>query len=72
MEVIDREKRLLIYNDIAKKIINKKSLLQFLPSCLEDESKQKIILYKENKIKPAYLIDIVNTLILKYYFFSGI
>ena len=35
---------------------------------LEDISNQKVIIYKNKKIKSAYLIDIIHNLILKYYF----
>jgi hypothetical protein len=47
---------------------NKKTLLQFLPHCLFEISEKKIIQFRDSKIKSSYLIDIVHTLILKYYF----
>jgi hypothetical protein len=47
---------------------NKKTLLQFLPHCLFEISEKKIIQFRDSKIKSSYLIDIVHTLMLKYYF----
>jgi len=47
---------------------NKKTLLQFLPHCLFEISKKKIIQFRDSKIKSSYLIDLVHTLMLKYYF----
>jgi hypothetical protein len=47
---------------------HKKQALQFLPDCLLEISKQKYFNYKEQKLKSAYLIDLVHNLILKYYF----
>jgi len=54
--------------DISKKLKNKKSLLQFQPKILEHLNNIKKIKYKGENIKTAYLFDIVNNLILKYYF----
>jgi hypothetical protein len=51
-----------------EKINKKKYSLQFLPKMLENISNQKIVIYKGQKIKSSYLIDIVHNLILKYYF----
>jgi len=56
------------YSSIKKNLIDKKCSLQFLPVCLEQLSKNKNFYYKEQKLKTAYLIDIVHNLILKYYF----
>lgn len=61
-------KPLIISNDLSKKISNKKYLLQFLPTCLDSIKNHKTIEYKGKKLKTAYLIDIINGLILKYYF----
>lgn len=55
-------------SNIAQKLNKKDKSLQFLPKCLESISDKKTIIYKEQKIKPAYLIDIVHNLLLKYYF----
>jgi hypothetical protein len=42
--------------------------LQFLPECLIELSLQKNFFYKEQKLKSAYIIDIIHNLLLKYYF----
>lgn len=42
--------------------------LQFLPSSLSHLSNKKKITYKEISLKVDYIIDIVHSLILKYYF----
>jgi hypothetical protein len=47
---------------------NKRNSLQFLPECLLDLSKNKNFLYKEQKLKSDYIIDIIHNLLLKYYF----
>ena len=56
------------YSGINKNLEVKKCILQFLPSSLESISKQKNFTYKGQKLKTSYLIDIVHSLILKYYF----
>lgn len=56
------------YSSIKKNLDNKKSSLQFLPVSLERLSNNKNFFYKNQKLKSAYLIDIVHNLILKYYF----
>ncbi len=56
------------YSSIKKNLDSKKCSLQFLPSSLEKISKEKNFYYKSQKLKTAYLIDIVHNLILKYYF----
>ena len=56
------------YSSIKKNLEGKKCSLQFLPVSLEPISKQKNFTYKGQKLKSAYLIDIVHNLILKYYF----
>jgi hypothetical protein len=53
---------------IRKKLEKKKHSLQFLPEKLEGISKSKSFEYKGQKLKSAYAIDIVHSLILKYYF----
>jgi len=56
------------YSSIKKNLESKKCSLQFLPVSLEQISKQPNFTYKGEKLKSAYLIDIVHNLILKYYF----
>lgn len=61
------------WNDVSKssiksKVDDKKDTLQFLPQCLESISASKTIIFKTQKLKTAYIIDIVHNLILKYYF----
>ena len=54
--------------DFSKNLEKKKYSIQFLPTQLIQESKTKHHVYKNQKIKSAYLVDIVHNLILKYYF----
>jgi hypothetical protein len=56
------------YININNKIKDKKNLLQFLPKCLDEISKNKHFEYKGKRLKSAYPIDLVHYLILKYYF----
>lgn len=59
----------LNYQSLINQGLSKKtSSLQFLPDCLVAISKTKLIEWKGKKIKSSYLIDLVHTLILKYYF----
>ena len=53
---------------IKYKLESKNNSLQFLPQVLENLSNDKNFNYKNQKLKTAYLIDIVHNLILKYYF----
>jgi hypothetical protein len=46
----------------------RKQTLQFLPECLVEISKSKNFLFKGQKLKSAYLIDIIHNMLLKYYF----
>ena len=57
-------------NNIMLKVSprGRKKSLQFLPECLMDISKEKNFLYKDQKLKSAYVIDIIHNLLLKYYF----
>jgi hypothetical protein len=55
-------------SNITQKLNKKTKSLQFLPKCIESISDKKTIIYKGEKIKPAYIIDIVHNLLLKYYF----
>ena len=54
--------------EIRKKVDGKKSSLQFLPEMLEELSKLKKIKYSDENLKIPYLIDMVHSLLLKYYF----
>lgn len=56
------------YQVLRKNINDKKNSLQFLPKCLEEISKQKNFYWNGEKLKSAYLVDIVHNLILKFYF----
>jgi hypothetical protein len=56
------------YSSVTKNLSDKNCSLQFLPISLEEFSKQKNFIYKDHKLKTAYIIDIVHNLILKYYF----
>jgi len=47
---------------------HRRQSLQFLPECLVEISKNKNFTYKGQKLKSAYLIDLIHNLILKYYF----
>lgn len=47
---------------------NRDYSLQFLPKKLEEISKSKTVYFKGKNIKTAYLVDMVHSLILKYYF----
>ena len=68
MKVIKEKEKVIVSNDLSRKISNKKYSLQFLPTCFDDIKNQRTIDYKGQKLKTSYLIDIVNGLILKYYF----
>ena len=56
------------YSSIRRKLEGKKNSLQFLPQSLEELSKEKIFTFRGQKLKSAYIIDIIHNLILKYYF----
>ena len=53
---------------LQKTLKNKRFSLQFLPEVLLNISKEKKIIFKDKNLKPAYIIDIIHNLILKYYF----
>lgn len=53
---------------ITDKIKSKKYSLQFLPKSIEHLSTTKTVEFKGKNLKTAYLIDIIHSLILKYYF----
>lgn len=52
---------------INNKINKKKNSLQFLPNLLSHLKSEKYIEFSGEKLKSSYLIDIVHTLLLKYY-----
>lgn len=56
------------YTHLTKNLEEKKSILQFLPKCLDAISSIKHINHNGQKLKTAYVIDIVHNLVLKYYF----
>lgn len=66
LKKVDESK--IVSNYLANKIIKKNHFLQFLPKKLEHLKGVKKISYNNKKIKPDYLIDLVNNLIIKYYF----
>ena len=53
---------------VSQRIQDKTFTLQFLPECLYNIENIKNIQYKEIKLKTDYLIDIIHSLVLKYYF----
>lgn len=53
---------------VSKRVEDKTFTLQFLPEFLYHIENVKTINYKETKLKTDYLIDIIHSLILKYYF----
>ncbi len=55
-------------NIVSKRVEDKFFTLQFLPECLYHIENLKTINYKEIKLKTDYIIDIIHSLILKYYF----
>jgi hypothetical protein len=67
MKVIE-DRKVIVSNDLSRKISSKKYSLQFLPICFDTIKDLKTFIYKGEKLKVSYLIDIVNGLILKYYF----
>ena len=44
----------------------KKFSIQFLPESLSSFSQNEFFDFKEKKLKSAYIVDLVHTLILKY------
>lgn len=67
MKVVN-DNEILISNELANKIKRKKYSLQFLPQIFEEFRNKNHVIYKGEKLKIDYIIDIVNNLILKYYF----
>jgi hypothetical protein len=53
---------------VTDKIKSKSYSLQFLPKSIEHLSKTKTVSHNNKNIKTAYLIDIIHSLLLKYYF----
>ena len=52
----------------AKKRYEASYLLQFLPESLDELSKVDFFEFKSKKLKSAYVIDIVHSLLLKFFF----
>lgn len=67
MKVVS-DNEIIISNELANKIKRKKYSLQFLPQIFEDFRINNHVIYKGQKLKVDYIIDLVNNLILKYYF----
>lgn len=44
------------------------TILQFLPDKLSELTKSQFVIFNNQKLKTAYLIDIVHSLLLKYFF----
>lgn len=55
-------------SDVDLRLKNKSFSLQFLPECFYDLIGHKHVEYKQARLKIDYLIDIIHSLILKYYF----
>ena len=49
-------------------IEQKKFSIQFLPESLHSFSQKDYFYFREKKLKSSYIIDLIHTLILKYYF----
>lgn len=62
------EKTLPYHLMLQSTLKNKRFSLQFLPEKMQLIAKSKKIEYKNKNLKPAYIIDIIHNLILKYYF----
>jgi len=62
------EKTLPYHLMLQATLKNKRFSLQFLPEKMQVIAKSKKIQYKNKNLKPAYIIDIIHNLILKYYF----
>lgn len=62
------EKTLPYHLMLQSTLKNKRFSLQFLPEKMQFIAKSKKIEYKNKNLKPAYIIDIIHNLILKYYF----
>ena len=56
------------YSHLKKNLEEKKSILQFLPKSLEDISTEQHLIHNGQKLKIAYIIDLLHNLVLKYYF----
>lgn len=65
----ERYKQDIIYsNELCKKILNKKYILHFLPTSLYYIAESDYIIFGGKKLKTDYIIDIINSLLIKYYF----
>ena len=63
-----REYKPKIKYNIRKNLESKRYSVQFLPESLNQESLNKNFTFNTQKLKTAYLVDIIHNLILKYYF----
>ena len=63
-QTIGKTPSLLVSNRVKDKTFS----LQFLPECLYKIENTKLIDYNNIKLKRDYIIDIIHSLILKYYF----
>ncbi len=62
------EDKIFMSKELIRKVSDKKYSLQFLPEVFEKLVDKKHITYNNKKLKVDYIIDIINSLILKYYF----
>ena len=58
---------LVLNRKTKEKIENKTEILQFLPESLEHLSKVNKIRYNKENLKTSYIIDIIHSLIFKFY-----
>lgn len=56
------------YRNAKDVFLKKNQILQFLPESFLELSKVKKIIFKGKNLKTSYIIDIVHSLLLKYYF----
>lgn len=61
-------KQIIEYKQKETKGNTKNFSIQFLPQSVEGLSQVKTFIFKDKILKSAYIIDILHTLILKYYF----
>jgi hypothetical protein len=63
----NKELEIKLTNSLSEKISKKEHILHFLPECFNDFKNLGKIRYKDNNLKVDYLIDLMSTMILKYY-----
>lgn len=68
MDITNQSQITSYRKNIQKRLDKKTKSLQFLPKCFDEFQNIKTIIYKDQKLKTSYLIDIIHNLILKYYF----